>query len=194
MKSGMLAAESIFDAINKSTDTSKTKSTRQKICSTNSYLRILGLEPSDYDERVKNSWIWKELYAVRNFRPSFHTRLGVYGGILYTALYFPFRGKEPFTLPHGRKIMNNFSKWINYQKSYLEPDHACLKEAKECEKIEYPKPDNVLTFDLLSSVALTNTNHDHDEPPHLTLKDDSIPTSVNLPIYDGPEQRFCPAG
>lgn len=76
----------------------------------------------------------------------------------------------------------------------LEPDYAQLKEAKQCQPIEYPKPDNVVTFDLLSSVSLTNTNHDHDEPPHLTLKDDSIPTSVNLPVYDGPEQRYCPAG
>ena len=76
----------------------------------------------------------------------------------------------------------------------LEPDHACLKEAKECTPIEYPKPDNVLTFDLLSSVSLTNTNHDSDEPAHLTLKDDSVPTRINLPIYDGPEQRYCPAG
>jgi electron-transferring-flavoprotein dehydrogenase len=75
-----------------------------------------------------------------------------------------------------------------------EPDHAQLKEAKQCQKIEYPKPDNVVSFDLLSSVALTNTNHDSDEPPHLTLKDDSIPTTINLPIYDGPEQRYCPAG
>ena len=67
-------------------------------------------------------------------------------------------------------------------------------EAKDCKQIEYPKPDNVITFDLLSSVALTNTNHDHDEPPHLTLKDDGVPTTINLSIYDGPEQRFCPAG
>lgn len=69
-----------------------------------------------------------------------------------------------------------------------------MKEAKECERIEYPKADNVLTFDLLSSVSLTSTNHDSDEPAHLTLRDDSIPTAVNLPIYDGPEQRYCPAG
>jgi hypothetical protein len=74
------------------------------------------------------------------------------------------------------------------------PDYAHLKEAKECQQIEYPKPDNVVTFDLLSSVSLTNTNHDRDEPAHLTLKDDSIPTTVNLPVYDGPEQRYCPAG
>jgi electron-transferring-flavoprotein dehydrogenase len=76
----------------------------------------------------------------------------------------------------------------------LGPDHAQLKPANECQPIEYPKPDNVVTFDLLSSVSLTNTNHDSDEPPHLTLKDDSIPTAVNLPVYDGPEQRYCPAG
>ncbi|CAF0734503.1 unnamed protein product [Adineta steineri] len=160
MKSAMIAAETVFDLLKKSTDDNKSK----------------GLEPSDYDNRIKNSWIWKELYSVRNFRPAFHTSLGVFGGIIYSALHFVFRGKEPFTLSHGK------------------PDHACLKEAKDCKPIEYPKPDNVVTFDLLSSVSLTNTNHDSDEPPHLTLKDDSIPTKVNLPVYDGPEQRYCPAG
>jgi electron-transferring-flavoprotein dehydrogenase len=92
-------------------------------------------------------------------------------------------------LGHG---MSNVISWIMLV--LVEPDHAHLKPAKECQPIDYPKPDNVVTFDLLSSVSLTNTNHDGDEPAHLTLKDDSIPTSVNLPVYDGPEQRFCPAG
>jgi len=86
MKSGMIASESIFKLLLKSTNENKTKS----------------LEPNDYEIRIKNSWIWQELYNVRNFRPSFHTPLGVFGGIIYTALYFfPFRGREPFTLQHG---------------------------------------------------------------------------------------------
>lgn len=69
-----------------------------------------------------------------------------------------------------------------------------LKPAKECTPIDYPKPDGKLSFDLLSSVALSGTNHEGDQPAHLTLKDDNIPVAQNLAIYDGPEQRFCPAG
>lgn len=74
------------------------------------------------------------------------------------------------------------------------PDNAKLKPAKECKVIDYPRPDGVVSFDLLTSVALTGTNHDHDQPAHLTLMDDSVPVNHNLTIYDGPEQRFCPAG
>lgn len=77
---------------------------------------------------------------------------------------------------------------------YLEPDHKRLKPAKECEAIDYPKPDGKITFDLLSSVALTGTNHEADQPAHLTLKDDTVPVKQNLGIFDGPEGRFCPAG
>lgn len=73
-------------------------------------------------------------------------------------------------------------------------DAAQLKPAKDCTPIEYPKPDGKISFDLLSSVALSGTNHEHDQPPHLTLKNDAVPISQNLAIYDGPEQRFCPAG
>ena len=69
-----------------------------------------------------------------------------------------------------------------------------LKPAKDCTPIEYPKPDGEVSFDLLTSVALTGTNHDHDQPAHLTLRDDSVPVKKNLEIFDGPEQRFCPAG
>ena len=86
------------------------------------------------------------------------------------------RGKEPWTL------------------KYHKPDHACLKPAKESRPIQYPKPDGQITFDLLSSVSLTGTNHDHDQPAHLTLMNDTVPVEHNLAIYDGPEQRFCPAG
>lgn len=121
--------------------------------------------------------MYKELYSVRNVRPAFNTRLGIYGGVLYTGVvYFLLRGKEPWTFshPHG--------------------DHDSLKPAKESKVIEYPKPDDKLTFDLLSSVALTGTNHEGDQPAHLTLRDDSVPVERNLALFDGPEQRFCPAG
>ncbi|XP_025778006.1 electron transfer flavoprotein-ubiquinone oxidoreductase, mitochondrial [Puma concolor] len=120
---------------------------------------------------------WKELYSVRNIRPSCHGILGVYGGMIYTGIfYWILRGMEPWTLKHKGS------------------DSDQLKPAKDCTPIEYPKPDGQISFDLLSSVALSGTNHEHDQPAHLTLKDDSIPVNKNLSIYDGPEQRFCPAG
>lgn len=131
----------------------------------------------EYEENLKKSWVWKELYSVRNIRPSCHSILGVYGGMIYTGIfYWLLRGMEPWTLKHPG------------------PDFAQLKPAKECTPIEYPKPDGKISFDLLSSVALSGTNHEHDQPAHLTLKDDSIPVSRNLAVFDGPEQRFCPAG
>lgn len=76
----------------------------------------------------------------------------------------------------------------------LGPDAKKLKPASECTPIDYPKPDGKISFDLLTSVALTGTNHEADQPPHLTLKDDTIPVKTNLKVFDGPEQRFCPAG
>ncbi|XP_035767050.1 electron transfer flavoprotein-ubiquinone oxidoreductase, mitochondrial [Neolamprologus brichardi] len=137
----------------------------------------LGLHVPEYAENLKNSWVWKELYAVRNIRPSFHNYFGLYGGMIYTGIfYWICRGKEPWTLKHCGTDANQ------------------LKPAKECTPIEYPKPDGKISFDLLSSVALSGTNHEGDQPPHLTLKDDSVPVARNLGIYDGPEQRFCPAG
>lgn len=77
---------------------------------------------------------------------------------------------------------------------FVAPDHTRLKPASECKKIDYPKPDGKISFDLLSSVALSGTNHEGDQPPHLTLMDDTVPVKTNLAIYDGPESRFCPAG
>lgn len=74
------------------------------------------------------------------------------------------------------------------------PDHKRLKPASQCKPIDYPKPDGVISFDLLSSVALTGTNHEADQPPHLTLMDDTVPVNTNLAVYDGPEGRFCPGG
>ena len=110
-------------------------------------------------------------------RPSSHMGLGMYGAFLYAGVvHYLTGGREPFTFTHGGA------------------DHTRLKPAAECTPIEYPKPDGVVSFDLLSSVALTGTNHEGDQPAHLTLKDDLVPVERNLGIYDGPEQRFCPAG
>ncbi|XP_050091717.1 electron transfer flavoprotein-ubiquinone oxidoreductase, mitochondrial [Anopheles aquasalis] len=159
MKSGMLAAESACDVL-LSGATQETA----------------GLEPKDYPDRVKESYVWKDLYKVRNSRPSFHTGLGLFGGVAYSGFSILVGGREPWTLHHGS------------------PDNTRLKPASECKPIEYPKPDGKLTFDLLSSVALTGTNHEGDQPAHLTLRDDTVPVKNNLAIYDGPEARFCPAG
>lgn len=158
MKTGMLAAEAIFKEL--TTNESKTH----------------GIDPVEYETTVRDSWVWKELYEVRNVRPSAHSVLGVFGTMIYTGLSLFLRGKEPITLSHGGA------------------DYATLKPAANFKPIQYPKPDNTLTFDLLTSVALTNTNHDHDEPAHLTLLNDQVPEERNLKIFDGPEQRFCPAG
>ncbi|XP_020619828.1 electron transfer flavoprotein-ubiquinone oxidoreductase, mitochondrial-like [Orbicella faveolata] len=136
-----------------------------------------GLFLESYESRLRESWVWKEIQSVRNIRPSFHSPLGLYGTMLYTGIfYYIFRGKEPWTLKNSKS------------------DAEHLKPAKECQPIEYPKPDGEVSFDLLSSVALSGTNHEGDQPAHLTLRDDSVPVNRNLAIYDGPEQRFCPAG
>jgi electron-transferring-flavoprotein dehydrogenase len=162
MKSGMLAGESVFELL-KNSDPEKALTT--------------GLEPIEYETKLKNSWVYDELKQIRNVRPSFHSPLGIFGTMAYTAIFSVLLGgREPWTLSHHGA------------------DYSKLKPAAECKKIEYPKPDNLLTFDLLSSVALTNTNHEHDQPAHLTLKDDTVPEKRNLAVFDGPEQRFCPAG
>ena len=131
---------------------------------------------STYDEKINNSWIQKELYKSRNFGPIFH-KFGALIGAAFNAIdQFIFRGNLPFTLNHTT------------------PDYACLKKSDEMPKIEYPKPDGVYSFDKLSSVYLSNTNHEEDQPCHLQLKDPTIPISINLPMYDEPAQRYCPAG
>jgi electron-transferring-flavoprotein dehydrogenase len=129
-----------------------------------------------YDDKILSSWIYTELYKSRNFGPIFHKFGALIGAFLNALDQFIFRGKLPFTL-------NNPT-----------PDHECLKKSSEVNKIEYPKPDGVFSFDKLSSVYLSNTNHEEDQPCHLQLKDPSIPISVNLPMYDEPAQRYCPAG
>ena len=131
---------------------------------------------TNFEARISASWLGKELKSSRNFAGYMHTFGALIGS---AAVWFDqtiMRGNMPFTL-RDRK-----------------PDHACLKPAAESKKIDYPKPDNVLTFDRLSSVFLSNTNHEEDQPCHLQLMDTSVPIQVNLPMYDEPAQRYCPAG
>ena len=130
----------------------------------------------DYPERFRKSWVYQELYAARNFHPAFG-KFGLIGATLYSGVeQLLFRGRVPWTLHR------------------MHADHTRLKKASECKKIDYPKPDGVVSFDKLSSVFISNTNHEEDQPVHLTLKDSSIPVSHNLALYDAPEQRYCPAG
>jgi electron-transferring-flavoprotein dehydrogenase len=126
-----------------------------------------------YPAAFEASWAHAELAAARNIRPSF--RFGLWGGLLYSALdTYVLRGKAPWTLRHH-------------------PDHTQLAPKSAFAPIDYPKPDGKLTFDRLSSVYISNTNHEEDQPCHLTLKDAQVPVSYNLAEYDAPEQRYCPA-
>lgn len=130
----------------------------------------------DYERRVKDSWIWSELSQVRNVRPSF-SRFGFYGGLSYSGLeLLLLKGRVPWTLAHHS------------------PDHAATRPAQSMTPIAYPKPDGVLTFSLLENLSRSGTNHEENQPCHLTLKDASVPVSVNLKVYEGPESRYCPAG
>jgi electron-transferring-flavoprotein dehydrogenase len=152
MKSGMVAAEAAFEALT-------------------SGAQAPSLDA--YPERLKQSWLWEELYRVRNIKPAFKT--GLWPALAYGALdTYLLRGKAPWTLRH-------------------KADHETLKPAAQMPPIDYPRPDGILTFDKLSSVFLSNTNHEEDQPGHLQLLDPSVPETVNLPVYEGPEQRYCPA-
>lgn len=152
----MLAAESAYKVV---TDTEKSGAA----------------DMSSYETALKDSWVWKELWTVRNCRPSFHSSLGLYGGLLVSGIEVLFtRGMLPFTLKHGA------------------PDYASLIPAKDAKVIDYPKPDGVISFDLLTNLTRSGTNHTEDQPVHLTLKDKDVPVERNFKIYDGPENRFCP--
>jgi electron-transferring-flavoprotein dehydrogenase len=137
------------------------------------------VELASYEEAFNNSWIYKDLHKVRNARPAL-AKFGAKWGTLYAG----------------------FDMWMNTiglgslmpTLKHVHKDNEALKKAKNAQPIDYPKPDGVITFDKLSSVFLSNTNHEEDQPIHLTLKDDSIPVEVNLEEYAGPEQRYCPAG
>jgi electron-transferring-flavoprotein dehydrogenase len=133
-----------------------------------------GILLKDYPSRLQASWVIPELHQVRNIRPAFH--FGLYAGIAYSAIdTYLLRGKALWTFHHHA-------------------DHSALKPAKDCAKIEYPKPDNKLTFDLLTNLARSGTNHEEDQPAHLKLRRPQVATEINLPLYDSPETRYCPAG
>jgi len=155
MKSGMIAAETIFAALSEENPAAELQA---------------------YGERFAKSDLYEELHKTRNFSAGFHK----FGFWLASALTFIeqniFFGKFPFTVHDKSK------------------DHCQLKPAAESPKIVYPKPDGVISFDKLSSVFLSNTNHVEDQPCHLQLKDPTVPIAVNLPMYDEPAQRYCPAG
>jgi electron-transferring-flavoprotein dehydrogenase len=132
-------------------------------------------ELAAYPTAFEQSWLHEELHVARNVKP--WLKKGLYLGSLMTGIdQIVFRGKAPWTLHHST------------------PDHACLRPASEFAPITYPKPDGKLTFDRLSSVFISNTNHAEDQPIHLTLKDNSVPVNVNLAKFAGPESRYCPAG
>jgi electron-transferring-flavoprotein dehydrogenase len=154
MKSGMLAAEAIAEAL--AGDNTA--------------------EVTAYADRLKSSWVWEELSSVRNIRPAF-SKWGMWGGLLYSGLdTYVLRGKAPWTLHHAH------------------PDNETLQEADKAPRIAYPRPDGVLTFDKLSSVFISNTNHEENQPPHLVLANPATPVDVNWNHFRGPEARYCPAG
>jgi electron-transferring-flavoprotein dehydrogenase len=132
-------------------------------------------ELTAYPEALRGSWVWSELSRVRNVRPAF-ARLGLFGGLAYSAIdTFLFRGRAPWTFHHPHK------------------DNETLEPAATAKKIAYPKPDGVLTFDRLSSVFISNTNHEENQPAHLRLRDPSKAIAVNWEEYRSPETRYCPA-
>nr|WP_282598745.1 electron transfer flavoprotein-ubiquinone oxidoreductase [Pseudomonas emilianonis] len=135
-----------------------------------------GDELTNYVDSFKASWLYEELFATRNFGPAMHKFGPIIGAGFNWFDQNILGGKMPLTL-HDTK-----------------PDYACLKLAKDCQKIDYPKPDGKLSFDKLSSVFISGTNHEEEQPCHLKLKDPSIPIGTNLPLYDEPAQRYCPAG
>jgi len=155
MKSGMIAAETVVEAL-----ASESRET----------------DLTAFESNFKNSWLYEELYTTRNFSGFMHKFGSLVGAAFVWIDQTIFKGRLPFTV-HDTVA-----------------DHAALKPASESKKIAYPKPDNTISFDRLSSVFLSNTNHEEDQPCHLTLKDASIPLAKNLPLYDEPAQRYCPAG
>ena len=152
MKSGMTAAEAVFEALAGAAQG----------------------EVTGYAEKLKRTWLWDELHRARNIRPSFYQ--GLWAGVIYAGIdQYVFQGKAPWTFR-------------------IHADHTQLGKAAEYPRIEYPKPDGVVSFDKLSSVYLSATIHEENQPSHLTLADPTVPIDVNLALYDAPEQRYCPAG
>jgi electron-transferring-flavoprotein dehydrogenase len=152
MKSGMTAAEAVFEALSGAAPR----------------------EVTGYADKLKRTWLWDELHRARNIRPSFYH--GLWAGVIYAGIdQYVFQGKAPWTFR-------------------IHADHTQLGKASDYPPIAYPKPDGIVSFDKLSSVYISGTNHEENQPSHLTLADPAIPISVNLALYDAPEQRYCPAG
>jgi electron-transferring-flavoprotein dehydrogenase len=153
MKSGMLAAEAVAEALAAGD----------------------GRDLSNFEQCLRESWVWQELSSVRNIRPAF-AKFGLFGGLAYSAMdTYVLRGKAPWTFHHRH------------------PDNTTLLEAEAAPRIDYPRPDGVLTFDRLSSVFLSNTNHEENQPPHLRLADPGLAISLNWQRFRSPETRYCPA-
>ncbi len=159
VKSGMLAAEAAFEALKGGSDGS--------------------VELSSYNEAVRESWIWKDLWKVRNVKPAL--KYGMWLGTLVGGVHMWLNDL-------GLGFL------VGWTSRHDKADHESLKPAKDCKPIQYPKPDGKISFDKLSSVFLSSTNHEEDQPVHLRLADPSIPIAKNLPLYDEPAQRYCPAG
>jgi electron-transferring-flavoprotein dehydrogenase len=158
MKTGMLAAEAAFAALGEGRE-------RDTLAA--------------YDDAWKQSWVYEDLWKVRNVKPGL--KWGLWAGMAHGGAHMwladvGLGALTPWTLRHASA------------------DHATLRPATAMPRIGYPKPDGVLTFDRLSSVFLSNTNHEEDQPAHLMLRDAAVPVAVNLATYDGPESRYCPAG
>ncbi len=154
MKSGMLAAEAVAEAM----------------------AGAKAAEPTAYTDKLKGSWLYEELYLARNIRPGF-AKFGFLGGLVNAAIdAYVFRGRAPWTLKYKHK------------------DNECTMEAAACNPIAYPKPDGVLTFDRNSSVFLSNTNHEENQPIHLKLRDPEKAIDINFKTFASPETRYCPAG
>jgi electron-transferring-flavoprotein dehydrogenase len=155
MKSGMTAADAVFEALATADPGA-------------------AIELTDYPARLKRTWLWPELTAARNIRPGF--RAGLWAGLLHAAIdTYILRGRAPWTWHHHAA-------------------HKQLAKAAASRPIAYPKPDGVLTFDRLSSVFISNTSHEENQPSHLKLRDPERAIAVNLADYDAPETRYCPAG
>ncbi len=157
MKSGMLAAEAVFTALEPATENLNSNK-----------------ESLTYQTLFKQSWLFAELHSVRNVRPSF--KWGLWPAMVYTALeQYVFKGNTPWTIKHHGS------------------DHSSLKKAAVSQRIDYPKPDGVLTFDRLSSVYLANLSHEENQPSHLVLRNPQTMITINLAEYASPETRYCPA-
>ncbi|KAH9449350.1 hypothetical protein MJO28_010467 [Puccinia striiformis f. sp. tritici] len=168
MKSGMIAAEVVFQAL---------------VSNTSSANKAKSIELVDYQEKLDQSWVMKELKEVRNLRPSFHNPLGLYSGIIYSGVDSLFlKGRVPWTFHHKKE------------------DFAHTKSIKEYKPIEYPAPDHKLSFDILTSVSRTGTNYAENQPNHLVIKPENLDHHLEINVNDSLDQsagllnKACPAG